>query len=164
MSKFPFPTADDNHLPLTRATQADIHPISNLLALYADKGLLLPLTDEQVLANIGSFAVARSDADNVIACAALKNFGGGLYEIRSLAVHPDWTGHRIGSSLVQFLLDNSDIPERSRIFALTYRVSFFLKLGFSPVEKTMFPQKIWHDCENCPKKDHCDEQAVMIIR
>ena len=156
--------SESDYYPLIdRASQDDIHSISELLSLYAGKGLLLPLTDKQVSSAISSFAVARSEDGKVIACAALKDFGSGLYEVRSLAVHPKFTGCRIGSSLVKFLLENSGIPKGGRVFALTYRVSFFLKLGFSSVEKNRFPEKIWHDCDNCPKKDHCDEQAVLII-
>jgi hypothetical protein len=30
------------------------------------------------------------------------------------------------------------------------------------IDKYTFPPKIWSDCCVCPKKDHCDETAVVI--
>ena len=41
-------------------------------------------------------------------------------------------------------------------------IEFFRRLGFQVVDKYSFPPKIWSDCCVCPKKDHCDETAVMI--
>ena len=50
----------------------------------------------------------------------------------------------------------------ARVFALTYRANFFCRLGFRIVSKELFPQKIWSDCSVCPKKDRCDETAVLM--
>jgi len=45
--------------------------------------------------------------------------------------------------------------------ALTYAVSFFVRNGFEVVDKEIFPEKVWTDCMNCPKRNACDEIAVM---
>ena len=37
-----------------------------------------------------------------------------------------------------------------RVFTLTYRQSFFERLGFVEVEKEKLPHKVWADCVNCP--------------
>jgi amino-acid N-acetyltransferase len=29
------------------------------------------------------------------------------------------------------------------------------------VDKALFPEKIWSDCQACPKRDRCDEEAVL---
>ena len=86
-------------------------------------------------------------------------------EIRSLAVRRDLAGQGIGSRLVRALLAKAE--ERTgggngHVFALTYRVAFFQRLGFRIVDKYTCPPKIWSDCCVCPKKDHCDETAVVI--
>ena len=101
----------------------------------------------------------------VAACGALRDFGNNLNEIRSLAVRRDLAGQGIGSRLVKALLEKA--AERTgvghgHVFALTYRVEFFKRLGFRVIDKYSFPPKIWSDCCVCPKKDHCDETAVVI--
>jgi amino-acid N-acetyltransferase len=47
------------------------------------------------------------------------------------------------------------------VFALTYRPDFFSTLGFSEVEKSELPHKVWQDCIHCVKFPECDEVAVM---
>ena len=49
-----------------------------------------------------------------------------------------------------------------RVFALTYQQSFFEKLGFSVIEKSELPQKIWGDCIKCAKFPECDEIALSL--
>ena len=143
-----------------KALDSDADIILELLDTYSDQGLLLSLSLQDILSRINTFAVSESDG-KVIGCASLKDFENNLFEVRSLAVNSQYTGRQIGSKLVNFLLEESQIPEGSRIFALTYRASFFQRLGFELVSKDQFPEKIWHDCEKCQKKDHCDEQAVL---
>ena len=147
---------------IRKALEQDDKLILSLLDTYSDQGQLLPLSIEDILAKISTFAVSESN-DKVIGCASLKDFGNNLFEVRSLAVNSQYTGRQIGSKLVNFLLSEFSFPKGSRIFALTYRASFFQRLGFELVSKDLFPEKIWHDCENCLKKDHCDEQAVLKI-
>ena len=48
-----------------------------------------------------------------------------------------------------------------RVFALTYQVEFFHKLGFEEIDKTLLPQKIWADCIKCVKFPDCDETAMI---
>ena len=145
---------------IRKATDTDINSIISLMEGYVEQGLLLPLETDDILARINSFAVAVID-DKCIGCAAIRDFGNNLYEIRSLAVNPEYTGAKTGSKLVTFLIEDS-VPSEGRIFALTYRTSFFERLGFTQTSKQLFPEKIWHDCEKCPKKEHCDEAAVMM--
>ena len=145
---------------IRKASEPDAEMICSLLDKYSDKGLLLPLSKQSILSRINSFAVSLLDGE-VVACASLKDFGKNLFEVRSLAVNPAFTGKQIGSKLVEYLLNTYDIPKNSRIFALTYREAFFQRLGFKLVSKNLFPEKIWHDCEKCPKKENCDEKAVL---
>ncbi|MCF7855891.1 MAG: GNAT family N-acetyltransferase, partial [Candidatus Pacebacteria bacterium] len=48
-----------------------------------------------------------------------------------------------------------------RIFALTYHPRLFEHQGFQRVSKDLFPEKVWHDCAKCPKRDRCDEIALL---
>jgi len=151
-----------NEITIRKALESDITTIFELLSIYAEKGLLLPPCKKNISSRLNTFIVAELDG-KVIACASLRDFDNNLFEVRSLAVTAECAGRQIGSKLVSHLLSESPIPPGSRVFALTYRSSFFERLGFKCVSKKLFPEKIWHDCEKCPKKEHCDEQAVMLI-
>lgn len=147
---------------IRKAKEPDTDGIWDLLHKYSDQGLLLSLSKEDIQSRINTFAVGDING-TVVGCASLKNFGNNLFEIRSLAVNPDYTGKKIGTKLVEFLINESSVPSGSRLFALTYRVSFFKRLGFELVSKDLFPEKIWEDCEKCSKKNCCDENAVLKI-
>ena len=49
-----------------------------------------------------------------------------------------------------------------KVFALTYVPDFFVSLGFSRIDKSELPHKIWSECINCPKFPDCGEEAVSI--
>jgi amino-acid N-acetyltransferase len=123
---------------------------------------LLPRTAENILKHISNFIVAEYRGC-FIGTVALRDFGDSLYEIRSLAVKPGFEGGGTGSKLVESLLQGLKKADvHGRVFALTYRTAFFMRMGFKKVSKELFPQKIWSDCAACPKKDCCDEEAVML--
>ena len=46
---------------------------------------------------------------------------------------------------------------------LTYEQRFFEKLGFEVVAKESLPLKVWSDCVRCPKRDGCDEIAMVRV-
>ncbi len=50
-----------------------------------------------------------------------------------------------------------------RIFTLTLEEGFFAKVGFKTVTKDTLPMKVWSECIQCPKQDHCDEIAMEFI-
>jgi len=142
----------------------DAPAIYALLATFSTEGKLLPRPVADIQARIANFLVVELDGA-IAACGALRDFGSGLNEIRSLAVRRDLAGQGIGSRLVRALLEKAlerTNGMRGQVFALTYRVEFFKRLGFRVIDKYTFPPKIWSDCCVCPKKDHCDETAVVI--
>ena len=156
------PAEFDQKLAPNHPVNADVMKIYHLLNVYAAKHLLLSRDAEDILEKIRNFRIA--EIDGVFAgCAALRDYGNSLFEVRSLAVAERFTGQGIGSRLVSHFLEEkkkSGVP--ARLFALTYRVNFFCNLGFRIVDKSMFPGKIWSDCILCPKKDCCDETAVLF--
>ena len=144
------------------AVPEDVPVIHELVCLYAKERLLLPRPPEDILEKIGNFHILELNGKPV-GCAALRNYGNSLYEIRSLAVRKEYLNRRFGSRMVEGLLKIlRDKGEPARVFALTYRDSFFIQHGFRIVDKKMFPEKIWSDCVVCPKKDRCDEIAVLL--
>lgn len=152
----------DQTLPANAPENVDVMAIHLLLKEYAEEHLLLPRPPEDILEKIRNFRIA--EINGIFAgCAALRDYGNNLYEVRSLAVVKNFTGLRIGSKLVNSFIEEKrqdGIP--AKIFALTYRDHFFCNLGFKIVNKDMFPEKIWSDCALCPKKNCCDEIAVLF--
>ena len=48
-----------------------------------------------------------------------------------------------------------------RVFVLTRAPRFFERLDFRPVSVNALPEKILKDCARCPKKENCDEIAMI---
>nr|WP_235903203.1 GNAT family N-acetyltransferase [Victivallis lenta] len=96
-------------------------------------------------------------------CAAARDFGNGLLEVRSMVVEPEFQGKGIGRAMIEALIAGLRVKRKQfRLFALTYQVEFFKALGFQVVDRSLFPEKIWSDCAKCPKNDCCDETAMLI--
>lgn len=146
---------------LRQPDQNDINQIYELLTFYAKDEIILPLTRKDIAERLGTFIIA-ADKENVVGCASIRDFGDDLYEIRSLAVRSGYFGERIGTRMVKQLIKGINPHSVTRVFALTYRATFFEYLGFHHVDKELFPQKIWSDCSKCPKRNDCDEEALML--
>lgn len=141
----------------------DVDAIWQLLQLYAQRKLLLERQKSEILKHLYAFVVACTSRGEVIGCTCLRRYAEDLYEVRSLAVHETWVNQRVGSILVRRLMEDIAHIPHARLFALTYRAPFFMNLGFKSVVKEYFPEKIWNDCINCSKREHCDEDAVLYV-
>lgn len=150
-----------NNTTVRSAKAEDAEFICRLIGGYVGTTSLLPRSIDDVLANIDRFLIAEHD-EKLAGCVALRDYGGHLYEIRSLAVSTDHARKGIGSQLVTAAIEKVKQSVPCRIFALTKHDELFAKLGFKLVDKSVFPEKIWSDCEKCPKKDHCDEIALIL--
>lgn len=69
------------------AEPGDVGKIWELLATYAHERLLLARPQEDIQEKLKNFRVGEIGGE-FVCCLALRNFGGGLYEVRSLAVRP----------------------------------------------------------------------------
>jgi amino-acid N-acetyltransferase len=151
-----------NALTVRGAVKADIPGIHELLSIYAEQQIILARSKEDIEKYLANFVVALWEG-NLCGCCAVRDFENDLLEVRSLVVKPGLEGKGIGRALVEAIIAGLKLTrEHFCLFALTYKVEFFQKLGFHLVVKEMFPQKIWSDCVKCPKKDHCDEFAVVF--
>ncbi len=149
-------------LTVRSAAEKDVENIQTLLSVYAQEHLLLGRTREDILEKLKNFRVGELDG-RFVGCLALRDFGDSLYEVRSLAVRKEFNNRGFGSKLVLGAVETLRSKGiKARVFALTYRAHFFCRLGFKVVDKEMFPQKIWSDCSVCPKKNNCDETAVLL--
>jgi amino-acid N-acetyltransferase len=140
----------------------DIAPILQLINGYAAKGIMLPRTEFEMSEAIRDFTVVM-DRDRLLGCGALHFYTPTFGEIRSLAVDESAKTHGVGRRLVQALVAEAQQYELDAVFAFTYVVEFFQKVGFHVVERGVLPLKAWKDCLRCPKFQACDEIAVLRI-
>lgn len=107
------------------------------------------------------FAVALSGT-KIVGAGAIVN--GRFPEVHSIAVHPNYRGKGIGSSLVRYLLlrikGTSDAG--SCVYARTTSPGFFGKLGFMEMEPTA-KARLWEDCAGCDRLNTC-RQSVMCLK
>ena len=149
-------------LIVRKAAVDDIPAIHAFLEHYADLGIVLRRSREDILHYLANFSVAEN-ISGVCACVAVRDFGNDLLEVRSLVVSPAQQGRGIGRKLMTGVIASVDASrDMWRLFTLTKEPAFFGKLGFRVVEREMFPEKIWSDCRNCPKHNCCDEVALIL--
>ncbi|WP_303720808.1 N-acetyltransferase [Malonomonas rubra] len=139
----------------------DARAIHQLLLEYANTGQLLGRSLADIYENIREFYVYE-EGGMVLGVGALVICWEDLAEIRSLAVAKGQSGKGIGRKIVDTCLKEALELGLKRVFALTYQPDFFKKLGFSDIEKSELPQKIWGACLKCVKFPDCDEYALAI--
>jgi amino-acid N-acetyltransferase len=149
-------------LAVRKAMMHDIGPILELINGYAAKGIMLPRTEFEMSEAIRDFTVV-TDSGRLVGCGALHFYSPTIGEIRSLAVHEHAKTHGVGRKVIEALVAEGQQYDLDAVFAFTYVVEFFNKVGFHVVERGVLPLKAWKDCLRCPKFQACDEIAVLRI-
>lgn len=116
-----------------RARAHDVRPIKELVDYYAGP-ILLAKSLANLFEDVTDFWVAES-AGRVLGCGALHVLWEDLGEIRTVATHPDARGRGIGHAVCAALIDEARRMGLSRLFVLTFEVSFFAGLGFAPIDE-----------------------------
>lgn len=148
---------------IRKARIADVVEIQGMLRDYAQAGRLLARSLSELYTHLRDTMVYLDpETDRVIGCCSLHIVWENLAEIRSLAIIESMHGRGIGRKLVEACIAEARELGIARLFTLTYEVGFFERLGFRPVDKNMFPQKVWADCLHCPKFPNCDEAALVL--
>ncbi len=142
------------------ANVEDVKEIYNMLKYYSEKGLLLLRTLSNIYDNIRDFKLFE-DNGNIVGIAAMHICWEDFGEIRSLCVKEEHMKRGIGRMIVDECLKDARTLHLKKVFALTYQVEFFQKLGFYKLNKKILPRKVWAECVNCPKFPNCDEVAMM---
>jgi amino-acid N-acetyltransferase len=149
-------------LTVRKAVMRDIPPILDLINGYAARGIMLPRTEFELSEAIRDFTVVMRGTE-LLGCGALHFYSPTTAEIRSLAVAESAKTHGVGRKLVTALISEAQNFELDAVFAFTYVVEFFNKVGFHVVERGVLPLKAWKDCLRCPKFQACDEIAVLRV-
>lgn len=150
-----------SEITIRRATLADVEDMHRLINHFAELGLMLPKSRNKLYQNIRDFTVAE-DEGRFVGCCAMHVLWNDLGEIRSLAVEEAYQKDGVGRKLALAALEDAIALRLPRVFVLTYQQAFFARLGFTVVDKTVMPQKVWGECMDCPKFPNCDEIAMIL--
>ncbi|MBN2296987.1 MAG: N-acetyltransferase [Deltaproteobacteria bacterium] len=140
----------------------EVPDIKKLIDPFVNEGLILPKSLLSLYTSVRDFWIMSDDKDpaHILGCCALQVSWVDIAEIRTLAVRKDNHGKGIGRSLVQACIDEAAQLGLKQLFTLTYVPDFFNRLGFSQVDKSTLPNKIWADCIHCQYFPDCRETAL----
>jgi amino-acid N-acetyltransferase len=142
----------------------DVKTIHRLINLSSGKGEMLPRALMDIYNSLRDFFVFYDESNSqVTGICAMNIIWENLAEIRSLYVDENYRSRGIGRELVEACISEAITLGLFKVFTLTYKRDFFLKLGFKEIDRNMLPEKIWADCFRCSKyPDYCDETAMII--
>ena len=145
-----------------KARLQDATHVFDLVNSLSGDGTLLKRTFAEICENIRDFTVAESDGGVFLGCGALHFYGPHLTEVRSIVVQPEAKGQGVGGRILGSLIDEAEEHGIHSICLFTRVPDFFFKFGFRPVDdKAELPDKIFKDCQNCPRLARCDEIAMV---
>jgi len=144
-----------------KAVLGDIVKMRQMVQPEVESGIILDRTEDEIATNIRSYMLAYSD-EILVGFCALHIHTVSLAEIRSLVVKDGYRGNKIGESLVVQLLEEGRKLGVQKVLSLTYKQSFFERLGFIEIPKESLPEhKIWADCIKCKHFPICNEVSLI---
>lgn len=147
-----------------RMVEADLNDVDDIFDIvqhWSEKGENLPRSKEDILNQLASFKLIKNQAGKVVACGCLHIYDEQLVEIRSLGVLPEVHGKGFGKRLVFALLGSASQLGLETAFVLTRQPDFFKQCDFTVTSIETLPKKILKDCQFCPRKENCDEIAMI---
>lgn len=149
---------------LRKARIDDVKIIHRLINVSSGKGEMLPRSLMDIYGSLRDFVVYYDENESrIIGICAMNIIWENLAEIRSLYVEESHRGKGIGRMLVEACISEAITLRLFKVFTLTYKKDFFLKLGFREIDRNLLPEKIWSDCFRCAKyPDYCDETAMIV--
>jgi N-acetylglutamate synthase and related acetyltransferases len=127
-----------------RARTSDVPGIRRLVDLYTADRRLLAKSLVTLYEDVPEFWVAEH-AGQVVGCGAVHVLWEDLAEIRTVAVDPQWRGHKIGRRLVEALLATARELGVRRVFVLTFETDFFGSFGFTEISGTPVPPEVYEE-------------------
>lgn len=144
-----------------KAKLSDIEDMQRLVLPEVESGVILVRSSDEIATNIRSYILAKSGNELVGFCA-LHIHAISLAEIRSLIVKDSHRGQGVGATLVLKALEEAKFFNLQKVLTLTYKQSFFEKLGFVEIPKESIPEhKIWADCIKCKHFPICNEVSLI---
>jgi argininosuccinate synthase len=122
-----------------RARLGDVEAILAINERFARRGILLSRTPEEIGEAIGTFRVSELDGE-VVGIAALRDYGDGIGELRSLAVSDTVQGRGMGEMLVRAIVRDARDAGIGRLFVLTANPGYFALHGFEELPWDAVPE------------------------
>jgi len=143
-----------------KAKLPDAVNIFELVNSLSGDGTLLRRSYAEICENVRDFTVAESGSGIFLGCGALHLYGPHLAEVRSIVVKPEAKGQGAGGKLLRALLEEAEDQSVTCVSLFTRIPDFFFHFGFRIVDRTVLPDKIYKDCQTCPRLYACDEVAM----
>lgn len=148
-------------MQVRKARLQDATNIYELVNSLSQDGTLLRRPFAEICENIRDFTVSETEAGGFLGCGALHLYGPHLAEVRSIVVRPEAKSHGVGGKLLSALLEEAETHGIGCVCLFTRIPAFFFRHGFREVEdRAALPDKIFKDCQNCPRLYRCDEVAM----
>ena len=148
-----------------KARIQDALAIFDLVNSLSGDGTLLRRSYAEICENIRDFTVAHAvDPDGTtefLGCGALHLYGPHLAEVRSIVLKPEAKGLGAGRELLQALIDEAAEHRIMSVCLFTRIPDFFSLFGFREADRAAMPDKIYKDCQTCPRLYACDEVAMV---
>jgi amino-acid N-acetyltransferase len=135
--------------------------IFDIVNSLSGDGTLLRRSYAEICENVRDFAVAESETGVFLGCGALHLYGPHLAEVRSIVVKPEAKGQGAGGKLLRALLHEAEDQGVASVCLFTRIPDFFFHFGFRIADRTALPDKIYKDCQSCPRLYACDEVAMV---
>jgi amino-acid N-acetyltransferase len=135
--------------------------IFELVNSLSGDGTLLRRSYAEICENVRDFFIAESEAGVFLGCGALHLYGPHLAEVRSIVVKPEAKGQGAGGRLLVGLLEEAEKQGVVSVCLFTRIPDFFFHFGFRIADRTTLPDKIYKDCQACPRLYACDEVAMV---
>ena len=154
-------------IAVRKARLQDARNIYDLVNSLSHDGTLLRRNYAELCENIRDFTVAERTSDDptvdaeFLGCGALHLYGPHLAEVRSIVVRPEAKGLGAGGKLLHALINEAAQHEVLSVCLFTRIPSFFDRFGFRVAERGDMPDKIYKDCQTCPRLYACDEVAMV---
>ena len=152
-------------MPAASVRSAHLQDAANIFELVnslSGDGTLLRRQYAEICENIRDFHVAESESGFFLGCGALHLYGPHLAEVRSIVVRPEAKGRGAGGALLQALLKEAEEHGVQTVCLFTRIPDFFFRYGFRvTMDRMALPDKIYKDCQKCPRLQACDEVAMM---
>jgi amino-acid N-acetyltransferase len=127
-----------------QARTRDVPEIRGLIDQNVGSRRLLDKHTVNLYEDILEFTVAEASTDaSVVGCGALHVMWDDLAELRTVAVDERRRGAGVGHLIVDELLDRARAVGVSRVFVLTFAVSFFASHGFTEISGTPVAPEVY---------------------
>ena len=148
-------------IKIHKAHLQDARNIFDLVNSLSGDGTLLRRSYAEICENIRDFTVAETSEGEFLGCGALHLYGPHLAEVRSIVMRPEAKGQGAGGLLLKALVEEAEQHAVVSVCLFTRIPDFFEHFGFRVADRDAMPDKIYKDCQTCPRLYACDEVAMV---